>query len=97
MSTMHDDKPSQQAYIAIACSILGCLGCGGCITALIGMVLGNMERQKIARGESSSAGQGLATAAMALGGITVVLYGLLIIAYIAIMALGMGGAILSEL
>ena len=92
---MHEDKPSQQAYIALVCSILGCLGCGGCITALIGVVLGNMERTKIANGESSPAGQGIATAAMAIGALTIVLYGLLILVYIVIFALGMGSAAMS--
>ena len=92
---MDNDSPSQQAYIAIVLSVLGCLGCGGCLTSTVGLILGYMERQKIASGESSAAGQTLATAAMGIGAATIVLYGLAICAYIVIMALGVGGSMMS--
>ena len=40
---MEAEKPSQQAYIALALSIAGCLGCGGCFTGILGAIMGMMS------------------------------------------------------
>ena len=81
---MEEDKPSQQAYIALVLSILGCMGCGGCITGIIGAIMGKMELDKISRGESSAAGAGISKIAIALGIIEVIFVGIALIAYFAI-------------
>lgn len=91
---MEDNQPSQQAYIALVLSILGCLGCGGCITGLIGAILGKTELDKISRGESSPAGATIAKVAIALGVVEVIVVGLLLVAYAAMLFLGVGASML---
>ena len=71
---MEEEKPSQQAYMALIVSILGCMGCGGCITGLIGAIMGKMELDKINRGESEAAGAGLSKIAMGLGITSIVIW-----------------------
>jgi len=84
-----EEKASGMAIASVVLSVLGCLGCGGCVFGLIGAILGKMELGKIDSGESSEAGRGMAKGGLILGIINVVLYGLAIIVYVCLMALGM--------
>ena len=89
---MEEDKPSQQAYIALVLSILGCLGCGGCITGLIGAILGKMELNKISQGESSPAGAGIAKIAIGLAVVQVIIVGLVLSVYAVVAVLAIANS-----
>ncbi|MFT4978465.1 MAG: hypothetical protein ACI8S6_004375 [Myxococcota bacterium] len=91
---MDENKPSQQAYIALVLSVLGCLGCGGCITGVIGAILGKTELDKISRGESSPAGAGVAKIAIVLGVVEVIIVGLILVLYAGVMFLGVGASMM---
>jgi hypothetical protein len=64
------DKASGMALASLILSIVGVF-CG--ITAIVGIVLGVIELNRIKRGESSMKGKGMATAGIIIGAIVIAL------------------------
>jgi hypothetical protein len=91
--------PSGPSSTAIIALVLGCasfLLCGSILFSIPGAIIGKMEMNKIQRGESSAAGDGLAKAGFYVSLINIVLTLLGMCAYAGLIVLGVAATAVQQ-
>ncbi|HEY9435453.1 MAG TPA: DUF4190 domain-containing protein [Blastocatellia bacterium] len=82
---------SGRAITSLVLSLVSIFMCGF-LTSIPGMILGKMEMNAIRQGQAPSSGDGIAKAGFYIGLVVTILYGLIILGYIFLIALGLAAA-----
>jgi hypothetical protein len=82
---------SGRAITSLVLSIISIFMCA-LFTSVPGMILGKMEMNAIRQGQAPLAGEGIAKAGFYIGLVVTILYGLVVLAYIILVILGIAAA-----